>query len=97
MLNQSLLKAICVALLSKKITLMKKANIDLQRFIDKFQPNKFKLIPSGIEIRGAVDLHGAMNEARLLIERLQLSLYVSHNAEMLTYKGFEVNLLAEAS
>lgn len=76
---------------------MKKATKDLQRFIEKFQPNKFKMISSGIEIRGAIDLHGAMNEARILIDRLQLSLYISHNAEMLSYKGFEVNLLAEAS
>ncbi|MFN0254077.1 hypothetical protein [Pedobacter ureilyticus] len=72
---------------------MKEINTDLQRFIDKFQPNKFKLISRGVEIRGAVDLHNAMNEAKLLIERLQLSLAIHHNAEMLSYQGFEVNLL----
>lgn len=65
-------------------------NTDLQRFINKFQPNKFKLIPNGVEIRGAVNLPNAMQEARMLIERLQLSLCIHHNAEMLSYQGFEV-------
>ncbi|SOD12826.1 hypothetical protein SAMN06297358_0869 [Pedobacter xixiisoli] len=69
-------------------------NTDLQRFIEKFQPNKFKLMAQGVEIRGAVDLHNAMKEARMLIERFQLSLTVNHNAEMLSYQGFEVNLLS---
>lgn len=76
---------------------MKQAQADLQVFIEKFQPNKFKFISSGIEIRGAVDLLGAMGEARKLIERFKLSLSVNHNAEMLSYRGFEVNLTRKAS
>jgi len=64
---------------------------DLQQFIDKFQPNKFKLLPGGLEIRGIVDMHRNISQAKDLIERLELNLVVSHNAEMLSYGGFEVN------
>lgn len=73
---------------------MKEVHTDLQCFIEKFQPTKFKLMAKGVEIRGAVNLHHAMKEARMLIERFKLSLTVNHNAEMLSYQGFEVNLLS---
>ena len=76
---------------------MKEVSRDLQRFIDHFQPNKFKFISGGIEVRGAIDLHKAMNEAKWVIERLKLPLAISHTAEMLSYRGFEVNVLAKAS
>jgi hypothetical protein len=76
---------------------MKDTHTDLLRFIEQFQPRKFKFISRGLEIRGAVDLHRAMNEARVVIERLQLPLAVKHSAEMLSYRGFEVNFLKEAS
>ncbi len=68
-------------------------NADLQKFIDKFDPGKFKLIKNGVEIRGIIDLHRGMQEAKALIERFQLKLVVSHTAEMLTYRGFEVNYM----
>jgi len=64
---------------------------DLQKFIDKFEPNKFKLMAKGIEIRGIRDMHRNICQAKDLIERLELNLTVSHNAEMLSYGGFEVN------
>lgn len=64
---------------------------DLQKFIDKFEPNKFKLMAKGIEIRGIRDMHRNISQAKDLIERLELNLTVSHNAEMLSYGGFEVN------
>jgi len=64
---------------------------DLQCFIDKFEPSKFKLMSNGIEIRGINDMHRNVTQARALIERLELNLTVLHNAEMLTYRGFEVN------
>ncbi|NRF39368.1 hypothetical protein [Pedobacter foliorum] len=64
---------------------------DLQVFIDKFEPNKFKVMTKGIEIRGINDMHRNIRQAKDIIERLELSLIVSHNAEMLTYGGFEVN------
>lgn len=64
---------------------------DLQCFIDKFEPSKFKLMANGIEIRGINDMHRNVSQARDLIERLELNLTVLHNAEMLSYRGFEVN------
>ncbi len=64
---------------------------DLQKFIDKFEPSKFKLLTKGVEIRGIRDMPRNITEARDLIERLDLNLIVSHNAEMLTYGGFEVH------
>ena len=64
---------------------------DLQQFLDKFQPNKFKLMVKGVEIRGIKDMHRNITQAKDLIERLELNLVVSHNAEMLSYGGFEVN------
>jgi DNA invertase Pin-like site-specific DNA recombinase len=70
-----------------------KISPDLQRFIEKFEPNKFKLMPKGIEIRGISDLHRNMSQAKDLIERLRLKLIISHNAEMVSYGGFEVNNL----
>ena len=68
-----------------------KISTDLQQFIDKFQPNKFKLMAKGIEIRGIKDMHRNVTQAKALIEYLELDLFVSHNAEMLSYGGFEVN------
>ncbi|RZL36784.1 MAG: hypothetical protein EOO96_06310 [Pedobacter sp.] len=66
---------------------------DLQQFIEKFEPNKFKLIKNGMEVRGLIDLPRAIIEAKAVIEKFQLKLVVLHNAEMLSYKGFEVNYL----
>jgi hypothetical protein len=68
-----------------------KISSDLQKFIEKFEPNKFKLMPKGIEIRGIGDLHRNISHAKDLIERMKLKLIVSHNAEMVSYGGFEVN------
>nr|WP_294869523.1 hypothetical protein [uncultured Pedobacter sp.] len=68
-----------------------KISSDLQKFIDKFEPNKFKLMAKGIEIRGINDMHRNIRQAKDLIERLELNLIVFHNAEMLSYGGFEVN------
>lgn len=71
-----------------------KMSQDLQTFIDKFQPSKYKLMAKGIEIRGIYDMHRNLVQAKDIIERLELSLIVSHNAEMLTYGGFEVNIVS---
>jgi len=69
-----------------------KANMttDLQLFIEKFEPNKFKIITKGIEIRGINDLPRNINQANQIIQKMGLKLIVSHNAEMLSYRGFEV-------
>jgi len=66
---------------------------DLQQFIDKFEPIKFKIMAKGVEIRGINDIHRNITQAKEIIERMQLKLVVSHNAEMLSYRGFEVNTL----
>jgi hypothetical protein len=68
-----------------------KISTDLQKFIDMFEPNKFKLLAKGIEVRGINDMHRNITQAKELIERFKLNLIVSHNAEMLSYGGFEVN------
>ncbi|PST81758.1 hypothetical protein C7T94_17970 [Pedobacter yulinensis] len=67
---------------------------DLQKFISKFEPSKFKLLAKGIEIRGANNLHRAVAHANDLIEKLKLNLRVNHNAEMAIYGSFEVVDLA---
>ncbi|TCC99866.1 hypothetical protein [Pedobacter psychroterrae] len=64
---------------------------DLQKFINKFEPNKFKLLAKGIEIRGIGDLHRNITRAKELIEKMKLKLVVLHDAEMISYGGFEVN------
>ena len=64
---------------------------DLKIFMDSYEPSKFKIIAKGIEIRGISNIHNNILEARAIIDKLKLKLIVSHNAEMLTYKGFEVN------
>ncbi|WP_316824147.1 hypothetical protein [Pedobacter miscanthi] len=68
-------------------------NADLQKFIDKFEPNKFKMMAKGIEIRGVNDIHRNIAEAKALIEKLKLALTVDHNAQMVSYGAFEVNAL----
>ncbi|UKT65386.1 hypothetical protein [Pedobacter mucosus] len=68
-----------------------KISADLQKFIQRFEPNKFKMLKRGIEIRGMADIHRNIFRAKELIERLKLNLIVNHNAEMLGYGGFEVN------
>jgi hypothetical protein len=63
---------------------------DLQKFIEKFEPNKFKLLARGIEIRGNNDVYRSITFAKELIERMKLKLTVHHSAEMAMYGGFEV-------
>lgn len=63
---------------------------DLQKFIEKFEPNKFKMLSLGIEIRGNSDLHRSITFAKDLIEKMKLKLTVNHSAEMAMYGGFEV-------
>lgn len=69
---------------------IKKSEDDLQQFIKIFDPNKFKILKSGIEIRGINDIHKNISLAKELIQKLKLQLDVRHNAEMTTYGGFEV-------
>lgn len=75
---------------------MKKAaentSTDLEKFIEKFDPQKFKMLARGIEIRGMHDLHRSITFANELIEKMKLNLRVHHSAEMASYGGFEVNI-----
>jgi hypothetical protein len=66
---------------------------DLQKFIDKFEPSKFKMMAKGIEIRGINDMHRNVSIAKALIEKMKLNLTVTHTADMLAYGGFEVTHL----
>ena len=68
---------------NKKVT-------DIQKFIEKFEPSKFKMLSRGIEIRGIKDIHKSINFAKEVIEKLKLQLVVSHSAEMAMYGSFEV-------
>ena len=68
-------------------------NIDLQKFIKAFDPNKYKILRTGIEIRGLSDIHRGMTFAKQLIENMKLKLFVRHTADMTTYGGFEVIIL----
>ena len=68
-----------------------KLELDLELFIKKFEPSKFKVMPKGIEIRGVNNLHRSMLYAQEIIVAHQLSLEISHNAEMISYRCFEVN------
>ena len=63
---------------------------DLQKFIAKFEPNKFKVLSRGIEVRGNRDLNKSIVFAKQLIDQLKLKLEVMHSAEMAMYKSFEV-------
>lgn len=67
-----------------------KITADLQKFIDTFEPNKFKVLARGIEIRGINDVHHSIEVANALIKRMKLKLVVNHSAEMAMYRSFEV-------
>lgn len=67
-----------------------KAKIDLIKFIEKFEPGKYKKLSNGIEIRGIYDVQKMVGKARELITELKLNLVVVDTAEMAAYKSFEV-------
>lgn len=63
---------------------------DMEKFIEKFEPSKFKRLARGIEVRGIKDLNKSIVYANEVIERLKLKLSVAHSAEMAMYGSFEV-------
>jgi hypothetical protein len=63
---------------------------DIQIFIEKFEPSKFKMRSRGIEVRGIKDIHKSINFAKEVIEKLKLKLIISHSAEMAIYGSLEV-------
>ncbi|RYG16412.1 MAG: hypothetical protein EOO07_13340 [Chitinophagaceae bacterium] len=67
-----------------------KIDLDLQKFIKAYEPNKYKVLKSGIEVRGINDIHRGLAFAREVISKLKLKLSINHTAEMTMYGGFEV-------
>lgn len=63
---------------------------DIEKFIEKFEPSKFKRLARGIEVRGIKDLNKSIVYANEVIEKLKLKLSVTHSAEMAMYGSFEV-------
>jgi len=70
-----------------------KMNIDLQKFIKAYDPNKYKILRTGIEVRGITDIHNGITFAKELIEKMKLKLSIRHTADMTVYGGFEVLVL----
>ncbi|RZK38209.1 MAG: hypothetical protein EOO90_23000 [Pedobacter sp.] len=68
----------------------KELNPELQKFINAFQPSKFKILKSGIEVRGVSNIQNGIEYAKQIIQRLKLNLLVRHTADMTMYGGFEI-------
>jgi hypothetical protein len=63
---------------------------DMQKFLDKFQPSKFKQMRGRVEIRSVNNLEEAQNKAREVINQYGLGLVVVRDAEMAANRTFEV-------
>ena len=68
---------------------------DLQKFISKMQPSKFKELKNGIEVRSVQDVKEGVNKARELINSLGLRLEVVDTAEMAERKAYEVKIIKD--
>ncbi|WP_316809126.1 hypothetical protein [Pedobacter agri] len=68
----------------------KYVNPELQKFIDAFEPSKFKILKSGIEVRGITNIHNGIDYANQIIQKLKLNLLIRHTADMTMYGGFEI-------
>lgn len=68
----------------------KESATDLQKFIKIFQADKYKSLPTGIEVRGAADLELAVQSAQRVIDKNRLNLSVKNTADMAAYKAFEI-------
>ena len=67
---------------------------DIEKFIKKNQPSKYKVLSNGIEVRSNHDLQGAIIKARECIKSLKLALEVIDTAEMAERKCFDVREVA---
>lgn len=84
-------KIILIGLCKQKETIMSNKNIsDIQKFIETYEPAKFKTLSRGIEVRGIKDIHRGISYANEVIQRLSLRLTIAHSAEMAMYGSFEV-------
>ncbi|KEQ31223.1 hypothetical protein N180_02955 [Pedobacter antarcticus 4BY] len=69
---------------------IEKGKSDLQMFISKYKPSKYKVLKNGIEVRSVPNVEEAENKARELIKEMKLRLVVVRDAEMSAYRAFEV-------
>ena len=67
-----------------------KNKTDLQIFIEKYQPSKFKELKNGIEVRSVKDVEEASKRATGLINSMSLGLVVVRDAIMAERSAFEV-------
>ncbi|SHG08415.1 hypothetical protein [Pedobacter caeni] len=63
---------------------------DLEKFILLFEPSKYKRLKNGIEVRGQPDLESNVATAKALVLSLGLHLTIISDANMATYRAFEV-------
>ena len=71
-----------------------KSKTDLQIFIEKFQPSKFKELKNSVEVRSVNDVERASNKATELIKSLNLELVVVRDASAASRGAFEVREVA---
>lgn len=64
--------------------------LDIQKFISKYKPSKYKVLKNGIEVRSVTNVEEAANKACELIKEMKLRLVVVRDAEMSAYRAFEV-------
>lgn len=60
----------------------KKMLKDVRKFIEKFEPNKYMVLSSGIEVRGMTSIHDALESARNVIDKFQIHLMMVHTGGM---------------
>lgn len=63
---------------------------DLERFIQLFEPSKYKRLRNGIEVRGQPELELNVAMAKALVLNQGLRLTIISDANMATYRAFEV-------
>jgi len=77
-----------LAIIPRALQNLKKT--DLQIFIEKFQPSKYKEMSGKIEVRSVYNLEEAQNKAREVIKEYGLRLVVVRDGEMAANRSFEV-------
>jgi len=77
-----------LAIVPRALKNLKKS--DLQIFIEKYQPSKFKVMTGKIEVRSVYNLEEAQNKAREVIKEYGLGLVVVRDAELAANRSFEV-------
>jgi hypothetical protein len=63
---------------------------DLDIFIEKFQPSKFKKLKNSVEVRSVLDVENTSFKATELIKNLSLGLVVVRDANAACRGAFEV-------